>query len=391
MKSNIRNPENLTTFDYYYVKLIDSFSTVLLLSGIYDFTLYCSHELLHHDLYIDQTSQTNVSYYQSMVCLLLVFVEIIGMFHGIKKLKLERIQRYENKVKEIKAYIINKKNKLSYRLQAKARLNYYKRRYEYDMGSMMIYFTKGIKAQYLQKWTGRFYRFALLMKLIVFEIFIVSLQMLPKSQLMLMTTAQLVVIIIIGKALFFDRIYTHKFFGFMDLITELTIFFYLVIGNLSTYLGEDTIGRSNWTKIQLYEIYLILFTAGMNIIQVLYNACLSIYNILQERKYRVKKMKKVQPRKKQQVKISSLIFQNKEVIKLKTLAVEKSKKLTNKYKKQRTGKNKKFNPKVENSNKQSHHNKKLIKNNIRQSSHTVSVALKSKKKKLIKANKNNHH
>lgn len=97
------------------------------------------------------------------------------MFNGIKKLKLHRIQLYENKVKEIKAYIINHKNRHSNRLKAKARLNYYKRRYEYDMGAMMIYFTKGIKAEYLQKWTGRFYRFALMMKLIVFEIFIVSL------------------------------------------------------------------------------------------------------------------------------------------------------------------------------------------------------------------------
>lgn len=73
--------------------------------------------------------------------------------------------------------------------------------------------------------------------------------MLPKTQLMLMTSAQIVAIIIIAKALFSDKVYTHKFFGFMDLFTEVTIFFYLVIGNISTYLGEENIGRSVWTKI----------------------------------------------------------------------------------------------------------------------------------------------
>lgn len=229
---------NLSNFDFYYVKIVDSFSTVLLLSGIYDFTLYCSHELLHHDLYINQTSDTNVSYYQSMLCLLLVFMEIINMVNGIRNLDLILIERYEKKVKKIQDYIIDKTNTRSNRLLAKNRLNYYKMRYEYELGAKMIYFTKGIQAKYLQKWTGRFYRFALMVKLIFFEILIVSLQMLPKTQLMLMTSAQIVAIIIIAKALFSDKVYTHKFFGFMDLFTEVTIFFYLAIGNISTYLGK---------------------------------------------------------------------------------------------------------------------------------------------------------
>lgn len=101
MKSNIKNPDTLTTFDFYYCKLVDSFSTVLILSGIYDFTLYCTHEVLHHDLYITQTSQTNVSYYQSVVCLLLVLVEIILMYDGIRRVKLHRIEKFQTKVKEI--------------------------------------------------------------------------------------------------------------------------------------------------------------------------------------------------------------------------------------------------------------------------------------------------
>jgi hypothetical protein len=67
------------------------------------------------------------------------------MFNGIRTLKLHRIRNYESKVKEIKEYIVNKRNKHSSRLKAKARLMYYKRRYTYDMGAMMLYFTKGIK------------------------------------------------------------------------------------------------------------------------------------------------------------------------------------------------------------------------------------------------------
>jgi hypothetical protein len=143
---------------------------------------------------------------------------------------------------------------------------YYRRRYDYDMGAMMMFFTKGIKVKHLVKWTGRYYRFALIMKLVLFEIFIVSLQMLPKTQLFLMTTAQLAIVIIIFKAFLIDRIYNHKFFGFMDLLTEFTILGYFVVGNISTWIGENNVDRSFWTNIQLVEIYMILVTAFFNVV-----------------------------------------------------------------------------------------------------------------------------
>jgi hypothetical protein len=56
----------------------------------------------------------------------------------------------------------------------------YKKRYEYSLGSMMIFFTRGIKPENLEKWTGRYFRFAIMLKLTLYEVFIVSLQQLPK-------------------------------------------------------------------------------------------------------------------------------------------------------------------------------------------------------------------
>ena len=35
----------------------------------------------------------------------------------------------------------------------------------------------------------------------------------------------------------------------MDILTELTIFCYLIIGNLNTFMGEEKIGKSTWTKL----------------------------------------------------------------------------------------------------------------------------------------------
>ena len=105
--------------------------------------------------------------------------------------------------------------------------------------------------------------------------------MLPRLQLSLMFICQLIVIGIIFKGLFIDRIYSHKFFGFMDFLTELTIMFYLLIGMLNRFYGGENIDRMTFEKIQLYEIYMILATAGLSVVQVIYNAILSIVRALE--------------------------------------------------------------------------------------------------------------
>jgi hypothetical protein len=67
-----------------------------------------------------------------------------------------------------------------------------------------------------------------------------------------MTLIQLIVVLIILKALFLDKIYSHKFFGLMDILTELCILSYLKIGNINTWMGEGKIDKSTWTNIQLF-------------------------------------------------------------------------------------------------------------------------------------------
>jgi len=56
-------------------------------------------------------------------------------------------------------------------------------------------------------------------------------------------------LIIIIKALFFDKIYIHKFFGFMDLMTELTVTLYLIIGMISRFYGAEKIDRNLFERM----------------------------------------------------------------------------------------------------------------------------------------------
>ena len=192
-------------------------------------------------------------------------MEVYFMYQGIKKLDIDKIEKYEEKVKSLKEKILNKKYSNSYKMSVKAKLIYYNKRYDYDMGAMMIFFTRGIKPKNLRKWTGRYFRFAMMLKLTVFEILIVSLQQLSYLQLVLMFLLQLFTVIIITKGFFFDKIYIHKVYGFSDLTTELTILCYFMIGLTCRIYGDSIDSKPWFLKVQLLQIYLILFTSAVNI------------------------------------------------------------------------------------------------------------------------------
>jgi hypothetical protein len=101
LRNKVKIPDRLTLFDFYFVKIVDSLSSVVILSSIYDFTLYCSHELLHHNMDLPQDSQTSTSYYQAATCLTLVFVEIYFMYSGIRELNINKLKEYATKMERL--------------------------------------------------------------------------------------------------------------------------------------------------------------------------------------------------------------------------------------------------------------------------------------------------
>ena len=54
------------------------------------------------------------------------------------------------------------------------------------------------------------------------------------------------------KAMFCDKIYTHKFFGIVDIFYEVTFMSYFGIGLLSSLMGREKIGASFFESLQLY-------------------------------------------------------------------------------------------------------------------------------------------
>ena len=52
--------------------------------------------------------------------------------------------------------------------------------------------------------------------------------------------------------MFCDKIYTHKFFGIVDIFYEVTFMSYFGIGLLSSLMGREKIGASFFESLQLY-------------------------------------------------------------------------------------------------------------------------------------------
>jgi hypothetical protein len=205
-----------------------------------------------------------------------VLVEIYLMYAGIRDLNINTVKMFQDRVVSLQKKVVDKSKPRSYRFAAKQKMNHFKKTYEYRLGSMMIFFTRGIKPENLKKWTGKYFRFAMMLKLTLYEVLIVSLQQLPTTQITLLFAIQISSVLIIFKALFVDKIYDHKIYGVSDLITELTILFYFSIG-LATSYSEEALDTKAWfLNAQRMQIYLILITLLINLVQVIYQGCLSI-------------------------------------------------------------------------------------------------------------------
>ena len=94
-------------FDFYYVKFVDSLITTVLLSSIFDLTLYCVHELLHHSLLVKQTSLANISYVQSALCLLLIVAEVLMIFQDLRLLDVSSVEKFEKEIEDRRKMILD--------------------------------------------------------------------------------------------------------------------------------------------------------------------------------------------------------------------------------------------------------------------------------------------
>ena len=83
----------------------------------------------------------------------------------------------------------------------------------------------------------------------------------------------------ISWAVFKKKIFLNFFFGLVELMSEISIFVFLMIGTLITYLGREGMSVGFSTMIQIIAIFLVLFATVLNLVYSLVVLAKSVGNI----------------------------------------------------------------------------------------------------------------
>lgn len=283
-KRKIKNASELSKYDFIFLKLLDSVRSAIFLSSIYDVVLYSSHELLHHDLQIEQISSGRISYYLAFLCLNFCLFDLIRIYSNIRDfdfliaLKYEKAILMVNRDTNLAKIDIKKKKKKGLDISsfeekikiAKERKKYLVRNWIYRVGSISTTLTEGLKLKFLQgNSNARFYRFFKIVKVVIFEFCTASLQLLPKVQISIIFLTQLIFFFNTIYYIFMKNIFKNLAWSIVEIFTELTILIFLGMGFVMEFLQREKINYDVWVRLQFYCIFLVVVTSGMNIIAFL--------------------------------------------------------------------------------------------------------------------------
>lgn len=115
MKRKIKNLKNLKFYQFQFIKLLDSTRAVIFFSSINDVVLISAHEILHHDLRIEQSSTAALSYKFSLLIFFICLFDFI---------KIYRILKNFNPIQ----YLILKKNIVKFRYLKKITKKIFKKK-----------------------------------------------------------------------------------------------------------------------------------------------------------------------------------------------------------------------------------------------------------------------
>jgi hypothetical protein len=184
LKKYIKKVHKLKTFDYWYVKILDSALHTILLSNIFDMVLLTSHQILHQknvNHVIKDFAFYNLSYYISCITLLMVSVEVTYFWISLRSFNPLVLRQFnERKQKAYKMLENNAKYVSPKELDLwKLKIKHYIQTMEYMYGPGVDFFVKEMNILKLHKFIPKYLKFILFVKMLIFEVLITSLQVLP--------------------------------------------------------------------------------------------------------------------------------------------------------------------------------------------------------------------
>lgn len=322
LKRRVKGATKLTWGDIIFIKVIDTVRCSLFFSSINDMVLYSTHELLHHDLRISQSSLSRDSYYQALFIFMVTCFDLLRIGKGlyeldrrkilkyekafimistmkkieeasIKKLvqkvkKIKRNQRkvspkkidddsknsnlpndFENDLENIEKVLRKKKEKLE---ELDKRCYFLTKNWLYKFGATTTNMIKHIKPECLcQKSYARYYNYSKILKTVIFELLIVSLQNLPILQISLIFSIQLLSSISTIYYAFYLNIFQSCMWALIEIMTELCLTMFLGVGFFMGTTSRDNNPLSTWSRVQFICIFFTVFISVANIFVTVIN------------------------------------------------------------------------------------------------------------------------
>jgi hypothetical protein len=159
--------------------------------------------------------------------------------------------------------------------------------FNYIFGMAQMFFITGLDLEKCEPIILRAVKFFSVMKIIIFSLLINSMQTLPAGQITIILLIQIFYTGYIVWVSIFKKIFTNFFFVLVEILSEMSILVFVLIGAIIKYIGRDGMSEKISTLMQIIAIFLVLFATVLNLVYsivVLIKAVLNIRDLIKFKK-----------------------------------------------------------------------------------------------------------
>ena len=174
-KKKIRNAAVLEYSHLLIVDLIEMIRTSIFYSTVYDIALYSVHELLHHDMTVQQTSLAKTSYLVSLGVFMIAILELHVSYRTLKNFDTEKFLIENERKLKIEKVVNDEKADIETRYDAMLQRDEFEKQFNYAFGMSLMFFIAGLETTRMKPFILRAVKYWSVMKIIVFFLIINTL------------------------------------------------------------------------------------------------------------------------------------------------------------------------------------------------------------------------
>ena len=227
-----------------------------------------------------------VSYITALMVVILSCYELVTSFSLLKGFKLKKLLKGMKMKEKIDKTILEEGTEIKTRWKMLMARDKFQKEFNYVFGMSQMFFIAGLELQKCELFVLRAIKLFSVLKIVLFSLLINTLQTLALAQITIILLIQILYVGYIVWASMFRKIFANIFFALVEILTELSIFSFLLIGAILKYVGRDGMSQSASTMMQLIAIFLVLFATLLNLVYsiiVLIKGALNIRDLLKFR------------------------------------------------------------------------------------------------------------